>query len=155
MFFLIPEPLLQPILRHAEKEYPRECCGIIFSRGGRPDEWVRVRPCRNVQDEYHAADPGHFSRDSRTAYFMDPRELLEVQKEARDRGEQMRVIYHSHIESAAYFSGEDARMALADGSPSGEPVYPGVDYLVLSVIQGKVKDKHLFHWDPQQRKFVS
>ncbi len=141
--------MIQAIIQQAEKEYPQECCGILFGPAGEPGKVSTFRACRNVQDEYHKQDLKNFPRSSKTAYIIEPKELLSIQKEIRGRGESVRVIYHSHIDTGAYFSEEDARIA----APEGESAYPGVDYLVVSVTQGKAKDWNLFHWDPKTRKF--
>jgi proteasome lid subunit RPN8/RPN11 len=146
----IPQSLLKPIFEQAEREYPRECCGMILGPASNPGVLTRVVPLRNVQDAYHTEDPGNFPRTAETAFFMDPKELLTIQKEARKAGEMIRVIYHSHIDTGAYFSEEDRRMALAEG----EPAYPGVAYLVISVIKNKATDWNLFEWDPTRKDFV-
>jgi len=151
MTLTIPETFLKAIFEQAEREYPHECCGMILGDEGKPDTLKRVRPCRNVQDEYHAKDPDNFPRTAKAAYFMEPKELLAIQKEVRQSKEAIRVIYHSHIDAGAYFSEEDTLIALSEG----EPAYPGVDYLVVSVIKGKVKDSNLFHWDESSKKFTA
>lgn len=147
----LPASILKSIVAQAEKEYPDECCGMILASKNSPDKLARVRPCRNAQDEYHLKDPENFPRTAKTSYFMEPRELLAVQKEIRGEGLVMRVIYHSHIDAGAYFSEEDKRMALCDG----QPAYPGVDYLVLSIARGKMGGMNLFHWDSARKDFIS
>lgn len=146
----ISEDLLKKIFEQAEREYPSECCGVILSPSARPEKFSRLRPCRNAQDEHHQKDPGNFPRTAAAAYFIEPKELLTLQKEMRQNNETLRVIYHSHIDAGAYFSDEDKRIALAEG----EPAYPNVDYLVVSVVKGKVQDANLFHWDPRKKDFV-
>ncbi len=81
---------------------------------------------------------------------MDPSELLTLQKELRQTGEEIRVIYHSHIDAGAYFSEEDKRLALQDGGP----VYPGADYLIVSVSADAVQEACLYCWDPQKKEFT-
>jgi [CysO sulfur-carrier protein]-S-L-cysteine hydrolase len=144
----LPPELFKIICLQAEKEYPAECCGVVLStRGG---DALRVRPCRNAQDEFHARDPDQFPRTSRAAYFMEPSELLALHKEAREAGEEIRLIYHSHVDAPAVFSEEDTRMAL----DRGEPLYPGVRYLVLSVVSGSVREAQVFAWEAGVRRFV-
>ena len=145
----IPQVFLESIFLHAEREAPAECCGVILGFSGE-EKFSRVRPLKNAQDEYHRQDPKNFSRTSQEAYFMDPKELLALQKELRASEEEIRVIYHSHINAPAYFSEEDKRMALLDG----EPVYPGVDYLVISVAQGSTQEACLYRWDPKEKEFL-
>lgn len=146
----LTEPLFRQIAEQAEREYPSECCGMILAPAGESSKPSRVRPCRNAQDEYHARDPENFPRTAQTAYFIDPKELLDIQRELRKAREEIRAIYHSHINAGAYFSDEDTKAA----APEGEPAYPGVDYLVISVIHGKVKEAHGFRWDSRQKKFL-
>src|SRR5688500_655282 len=105
----IPNPFLDQIKAQAEREYPKECCGLIL---GTAQAYTRLYPCRNLQDEYHEKDPGNFPRNSRNAYFMDPAALLKLQKEMRAGNEEIRIIYHSHIDAPALFSQEDHRMAV-------------------------------------------
>jgi [CysO sulfur-carrier protein]-S-L-cysteine hydrolase len=145
----IPGVFVEKILDQAESEYPRECCGVIT--GGIQETYRRVRACRNVQDDYHARDPENFPRTSRNAYWMDPHDLLELQKELRAQKEEIRIIYHSHIDAEAYFSPEDVRMALLDGRPA----YPGVKYLVISVKSGKGSDLNLYGWDDKRKEFLA
>ncbi len=137
--FFLPQSFLQAVFRHAEQEYPKECCGVILGHCGKKD-FSRVKPVQNAQDKYHRQDPLHFPRLAGQAYFMDPKELLLLQKELRVSKEEIRVIYHSHIDAPPYFSEEDKRLAFFQA----EPVYPGVDYLVVSVLEGKAKETRLY-----------
>lgn len=132
----------------AEAEYPSECCGVVLVRSGGAGERLMV-PCRNVQDELHAKDPARHPRDSRTAYFIDPKDLLAIGRREAE-GYAVAVIYHSHIEAGAYFSPTDRRNALIEG----EPAYPDAVYVVLSVVGGRVVDTGAFAWDPVSRDFV-
>ena len=150
MAVLIPDEFLRRVQSQSEKDYPRETCGILIGPKKDPEKVTGVFSCRNVQDDYHARDPQGFPRTSATAYFIDPRDLLRVQREARKNECEMRVIYHSHINAGAYFSEEDQRMALSEG----EPAYPGVSYLVVSVKENKVGEAALFAWDPKTWTFL-
>ena len=146
----MPREMLDLIFEQAQREYPHECCGMILGPSDRPGLFSRVRPCRNVQNEYHKLDPENFPRTAETAYFIAPEELLKIQKEIRKSGESIRLIYHSHINAGAYFSEEDKRVATSEG----EPAYPGVDYLVVSLKEGKVRDCNIFRWDEKRREFI-
>jgi proteasome lid subunit RPN8/RPN11 len=142
-----PDEMAQ-VQAHAVAEYPAECCGVLLIRSETPSARV-LMPCRNIQDELHAKDPERHPRNSRTAYFIDPKDLLAVgRREAQ--GYAVAVIYHSHIDAGAYFSPTDRRNALIDG----EPAYPGALYVVLSVSAGQVVDCRAFGWDPELRDFV-
>ena len=149
MAVLIPEEFLEKICKQAEKDYPHETCGILVGPKTRPEKVTAIFPCENVQDRYHTHDPVSFPRTARTAYFIDPRDLLRIQKAARVKEEEMRIIYHSHTDAGAYFSEEDQRIALSEG----EPAYPGVSYLVVSVLEKKALEAKIFSWDRKGKIF--
>jgi proteasome lid subunit RPN8/RPN11 len=137
---------LAQIRAQAEAEYPAECCGVLLRRA----EHRLLLPCRNIQDELHASDPARHPRDARTAYFIDPKDLLAIGRREAE-GYRVAVIYHSHIDAGAYFSETDKRNALIDG----EPAYPAAVYVVLSVLKGKVADARAFVWQTAARDFVA
>ena len=139
----IPSEYLQQIRLQAERDYPNETCGILTGPKNQKEELTAIFPCRNMQDEYHGQDPVSFPRTASAAYFIDPRDLLKIQKAVRETDSEMRVIYHSHVEAGAYFSEEDQRIAVSEGRPA----YPGVSYLVVSVREKKVVDTAFFEWD--------
>src|SRR5258705_12978581 len=87
----------------------------------------RLLRCRNAQNELHARDPQRYPRDARTAYYIDPKDLLRIGDLERD-GFDVDVIYHSHIDAGAYFSETDRRQALFGGLPA----YPAALYVVTS-----------------------
>ena len=146
----IPSESLEKIRIQSERDYPHETCGILVGPRSAPGQVTALYPCRNVQDVYHAEDPVNFPRDSRTAYFIDPRDLFRIQKETRHKGWEIRVIYHSHVDAGAYFSEEDERIALSEGKPA----YPGVSYLVVSVKEGRAEEASLFEWNEEQKRFL-
>src|SRR5437868_6908771 len=86
------------IFDHAEREYPKECCGMILGEVEQSG-YSRIKIFRNVQDEYRKMDPLNFPRSSRNAYFLDPAELLMFHKEIRGQKEIIKIIYHSHIDT--------------------------------------------------------
>jgi proteasome lid subunit RPN8/RPN11 len=129
---------LEVIRAQAAEEYPFEACGVIVSRGAER----RLLRCRNAQNELHARDPQRYPRDARTAYYIDPKDLLRIGDFER-QGFGVAVIYHSHVDAGAYFSETDRRQALV----GGEPAYPGAVYVVTSVVAGRVDATRAFRWD--------
>ena len=144
---LTPEELAQASAQ-AVAEYPAECCGVVLVRPGDPADRLLL-PCRNIQDELHAKDPIRHPRDARTAYYIDPRDLLTIGRREAD-GYRVAVIYHSHIDAGAYFSDTDKRNALING----EPAYPDAVYVVMSTVERKVVEVNAFLWAPPRRDFV-
>ncbi len=142
----IPRAMLQEMLAHAEKAYPQEACGVITGVGTR---LTRLTRCRNAQDELHAQDPEHYPRSSRDGYNIDSSEMFEILRGADARGEEIKIIYHSHVDAGAYFSQEDKQAATWDG----EPTYPDVAYIVISVMAGTPESASLYRWNADRRDF--
>jgi proteasome lid subunit RPN8/RPN11 len=136
----------EAIQSQAVEEYPHESCGVIMRRGAER----KLLRCRNAQNELHARDPQRYPRDARTAYYIDPKDLLRIGDLERE-GFDVDVIYHSHIEAGAYFSETDRRQALV----GGQPAYPAAVYVVTSVVAGQVDAMAAFRWDAERRDFVS
>ena len=126
------------------KGYPDEACGVVVEQDG----VLSATCCENLQNKLHERFPERFTRNARTAYNMDPRVFYEIE----EAGGTVRAIFHSHPERGAYFSDEDVLAALG-GDPDGEPVLPGVDYLVLSARKEGVDDAKLFSWNMKKRQF--
>jgi [CysO sulfur-carrier protein]-S-L-cysteine hydrolase len=135
----------ETIRAQAIEEYPFESCGVILRRG--PER--RLLRCRNAQNELHGRDPVRYPRDARTAYYIDPKDLLRIGDLER-QGYGVAVIYHSHIDAGAYFSETDRRQALV----GSEPAYPGAVYVVTSVVRGAVEAMVAFRWEAASRDFV-
>jgi proteasome lid subunit RPN8/RPN11 len=146
----IPKHLFSEIGEHSESAYPEECCGVVLAKNNSPDQLIRVHRCSNAQDQFHELDPIRFPRTNRNAYFIDPKDLLAIERECREREERVRVIYHSHPDAGAYFSEEDQRCAVVDG----EPLHSGVDYLVVSVRDKNAGASALFEWNAASKRHL-
>ena len=83
--------ILKQISDHAKSDFPEECCGIILSDG----EQDFLRQCTNVQNQLHLEYPSTYPRDARTAYQIDPKELLEICKESEAKNRPIKAFYHS------------------------------------------------------------
>ena len=140
--FQLSKDNLDKVRQHALAEYPCECCGIIIGFPETTEKDILFR-CTNIQDKLHAMDPETHPRDARTAYNIDPRELMKILKEAEAKRMSIKAFYHSHPDHDAYFSEEDRKMAMFDE----EPTYPDAAHLVVSVYDGKIKDEAWFAWN--------
>ena len=137
---------LRAICAQAEREYPNECCGIVMTCG---DE-RRLLQFRNVQDEMHRLDPKRFPRTAQKAYYvgLDDHKRIE---ELSGLGFATAVIYHSHPDAGAYFSPMDrdqaAPMTPTSTAPARRtPLWPGVTYVVVSVMGGEAVEVAEFQW---------
>ena len=74
---------LKKIYSHAMQEYPNECCGIVTGDGM---GITIVHKCINIQNELHKKEPERYPRDARTAYHIDPKEMLNIFKDAEKKG---------------------------------------------------------------------
>lgn len=146
---LSPENLRE-IFKQAIEEYPEECCGIVIGFPNDVESNIIYR-CSNIQNELHLKDPEKYPRTAKTAYFIDPQDLLKIHREARERGMQIKINYHSHIDEGAYFSQEDRERALIS---KGEPAHPGVAYLVVSVFNRQIEEISCYQWDEEREDFV-
>lgn len=102
---------------HGEQTYPHECCGVLLGEmndGGRVV--TSVAPCGNTR-----TDSPH------NRYDIDPGELVKIQREGRDRGEDIVGFYHSHPDHPAHWSSTDL----------AEAHWIGCSYVITSVEKGK------------------
>lgn len=147
----ITEKLLQEIYKEAKKCYPHEACGFLIGQleGDQriAEEFVATQ---NIQNELHEKDPKRYPRDAKTAYTIDPKEMQSVQKKVDESRKSLISIFHSHPEHGVYFSDEDKGMA----APWGEPLFPELSYIVVSVYDGHVKNASEFYWDKDQKDFL-
>ena len=143
----ITDAALAAIYAHAQRDYPKECCGIIY--GPRADAVAdQAVACVNIQDALHAEDPVRNPRDAATAYNLNAADLFRLNKSLRG-DTPAKIIYHSHVNVGAYFSPTDQAAAQMDGEPS----YP-VEYVVIDVKADGAKGAAQFCWDDTQKRYV-
>ncbi|MBI2339193.1 MAG: M67 family metallopeptidase [Deltaproteobacteria bacterium] len=146
----INKKLLDEIFAECKRAWPEEACGMVVGEVGSHLVATQVIPSRNLQNELHRSDPKRYPRDAKTAYVIDPKEIERIAQEARDRGEAIVSMFHSHPEHGVYFSKEDREMA----APWGEPLFPHMSYIVVSVIAKEVKGASEFYWDLDKKDYV-
>ena len=142
----LPRELLLEVFQHARECYPEECCGLLT--GTDRDGPLHVIRCTNVQSQRVAR--GESTLDATRAFWIDEQELWNALRSAESSGQKLLVIYHSHVDTAAYLSHTDAAGALG---PDGTPLYPTCAQLVVSVDDSGVGQAALFDWDPEARAF--
>ncbi len=103
---------------HGEETYPHECCGVLLGRF--EDDGTRT-----VTSTARAGNTRTDSAHNR--YNIDPKELVRIQREARDRGEDILGFYHSHPDHPARWSSTDL----------AEAHWLGCSYVITSVEKGK------------------
>jgi [CysO sulfur-carrier protein]-S-L-cysteine hydrolase len=142
----INKEALELMFQHALEEYPYECCGIITG-----DEIGQiVHCCENIQNKLHDEDPGRYPRDARTAYLIDRKKFEKIVSTAKTQGKDIIAFYHSHPEHESFFSEED----VAAQTVFGEPEFPDVLHVVISVMNRRVYDIKCFKWDREKKEFM-
>ena len=103
--------------QHGEQTYPHECCGVLLGRfeDDGAKTLTRVALCANTR-----SDSPH------NRYHIDPRELIRIQREGRERGEDIIGFYHSHPDHPAQWSPTDL----------AEAHWLGCSYVITSVEKG-------------------
>jgi proteasome lid subunit RPN8/RPN11 len=108
----------ESIRRHGEETYPHECCGVLL--GHTDSDGTRVVTS--------IARAGNTRTDSpHNRYNIDPKELIRIQREGREWGEDIVGFYHSHPDHPARWSQTDL----------AEAHWFGCSYVITSVEKGK------------------
>lgn len=130
----ISQRALDELRAHAEQAYPEECCGVLL---GRTERCVRV-----VNEVVRCPNP---HQSPRTRYSIDPRDLVRLQRAARERRLQILGFYHSHPDHAAQPSPGDL----------AEAYWTGCSYVITAVEQGRatVTNSFLLTGSGEQRRF--
>jgi proteasome lid subunit RPN8/RPN11 len=135
---------LQTIIDQATTQYPQECCGLIL---GIIDNQTRIThqiwPTANswtiASDlDFLGENQPKSTHSPRDRFAIDPRDLLNAQRSARDRNLTIIGIYHSHPDHPAIPSECDRQQAWSDYS-----------YLILSVQNAQVIDQRSWRLDDQ------
>lgn len=145
---IICESTIQEIVTYAKKHWPDESCGLLIGQKGQ-NSVSEFIPIKNIYNDMHEKYPDQYPRTAKTAYLIDPKEQQRIFDEAEKNGQEVKCIYHSHCEHDAYFSEEDRLVA----APWGEPSYPGISYLVVSIYNRELKEINEFYWDEPQKGF--
>jgi proteasome lid subunit RPN8/RPN11 len=124
--------------QHGEQTYPHECCGVLLGRfdEGGSRTVSRIARCGNTR-----ADSPH------NRYHIDPRELIRIQREGRERGEDIVGFYHSHPDHLAQWSTTDL----------AEAHWFGCSYVITSVEKGAATITNSFELtgnDEANKRFV-
>lgn len=113
----ITSDLYSALRQHGEETYPHECCGILLGQMNGDERIVTS-----------AARCGNTRSDSpQNRYNIAPGELVKIQREGRERGEDIVGFYHSHPDHPAKWSQTDL----------AEAHWIGCSYVITSVEQGR------------------
>jgi proteasome lid subunit RPN8/RPN11 len=117
------------MVRHAERVYPKECCGAMLGRAeGGAKLVTEAVPMENA-----------YAGEQADRYELRPEDLLEADRQARARGLDLIGIFHSHPDCDAYFSNTDLKNSC-----------PWYSFVVLSIQDGKFNHANSFLPDLDQ-----
>ena len=119
------------ILHHSAGSYPNEACGILLSHTEDLQRITEVHPAENTASE-----------DQATRYLVDPREFLDVDQWAEERGLDICGFYHSHPDHPSTPSEYDQKMALE-----------GYLYIIVSVEGGRFNDARAWLYSRKVGRF--
>jgi proteasome lid subunit RPN8/RPN11 len=108
----------QTLRKHGEETYPHECCGVFLGQ-------IEDDGTRTVTSIARAGNTRTDSAHNR--YNIDPKDLIRIQREGRDRGEDIIGFYHSHPDHPPQWSSTDL----------AEAHWFGCSYVITSVEKGK------------------
>lgn len=115
----------EALRQHGEETYPHECCGAML---GTIDEEgaiivTSIARCGNTRTD-----------SPQNRYNIDPRELMNIQREALKTGVDIVGFYHSHPDHPARWSPTDL----------AEAHWTGCSYVITSVDQGRANITNSF-----------
>lgn len=136
---VIAREVLDAVHADALREYPNESCGFLFGPASDPSLITRAQREQNEADRYHALDPERFPRTAKMYFKINELRASRALDAGKAAGEPLKVIYHSHCDAGAYFSGEDT----ATFSDQGVLTWPCA-FLVTSVVAGELRETRLW-----------
>jgi proteasome lid subunit RPN8/RPN11 len=110
--------------QQGEKAYPYECCGVLVGQlqDGVKSVQAVVRCDNQRSDSLH------------NRYGIDPRDVVRIQREARQRAQDIIGFYHSHPDHPARWSQTDLT----------EAHWTGCSYVITSVMNGLATQTNAF-----------
>jgi proteasome lid subunit RPN8/RPN11 len=115
------------MVSHAEKTFPKECCGVMLGLDGVVREAVPL--------------PNTYAGPQEDFFVMDPKDLSRVDREGREKGLDVLGVFHSHPDCDAYFSKRDLANSCSWFS-----------YVVLSIKNGRFDHANSYRPDFDQKE---
>ena len=115
------------MVAHAEKTFPKECCGVMIGLDGTVHQAV---PLPNV-----------YTGPQEDFFVLDPHDLSREDARARQAGQEILGVFHSHPDCDAYFSRRDLENSCSWFS-----------YVVLSIKNGRFDHANSYRPDFDQKE---
>ena len=134
----VSQAVYDALRAHGEETYPHECCGVLLGQ-----------MAGNTRIVTSTARAGNTRTDSaHNRYNIDPKDLIRIQREGRDRGEDIVGFYHSHPDHPAQWSQTDF----------AEAHWFGCSYVITGVENGRATITNSFElsgMDEANKKFLN
>jgi len=117
----LPQSAYDSLRQHGEETYPHECCGVLLGQFDNQGTEAGSKTVSSVERCGNTRDDSPHNR-----YHIDPRDLIRIQREGRERGEDIVGFYHSHPDHPAQWSPTDL----------AEAHWFGCSYVITSVEKG-------------------
>jgi proteasome lid subunit RPN8/RPN11 len=138
------------IEQHAESTYPHECVGLLIGRleGGTKLVEATYRAQNTWSAEVGLTDAEH-EHSLRDRFYLDPRDYMTADREARAQGYDVVGCYHSHPDHPAIPSERDRVGAQGVGGGSS------FSFLIQSVRSGQAAELTSWLLSMNGERFVS
>jgi proteasome lid subunit RPN8/RPN11 len=119
-----------------------EACGFLSGPANEPGLCIQATPMENLANKLHALDPEMYFRNARTFFAFNEKRFDDAVRAGQRLAMPVKVLYHSHLDTGAYFSvtdqavlscGEPPEREGDKGSLGAGPAWP-LAFLVTSVI---------------------
>ena len=147
---VVPDDVRKAIASHAEQSYPNECVGLLLGRiDGRRKLVEEIFAAQNTWTAEVALTDAEDQHSQRDRFYLDPRDYLRADREARARGLDIIGCYHSHPDHPAVPSERD-RVG-AEGVGAGSLF----SFLIQSVRDGQAAELTSWLLADEGRRFIA
>ena len=129
----LTEKIIKDFLKHAENDYPYECCGfIIGSFDNKGSLGISYLPADNTKEE-----------NKERRFLIDPNSYQKAEDESDERGLSVISIVHSHPDHPDKPSEFDR-----------EHAWPGFSYIIISVKKGNAVSYKSWQLSLDRKNFI-
>ena len=146
----LPDTARLAIARHAEETYPHECVGLLIGRiEGERKTVEDAFPAQNTWSADIGLTDAEHEHSLRDRFYLDPRDYMKADRQAREQGLDIVGCYHSHPDHPAIPSERDRVGAQGVGGGSS------FSFLIQSVRGGEAAELTAWLLSDNGERFVS
>jgi proteasome lid subunit RPN8/RPN11 len=147
---ILSEATRAALARHAESTYPHECVGLLIGRleSGRKTV-AEIFPASNTWTADVGLTATEHEHSLRDRFYLDPRDYMRADRQARAGGLDIVGCYHSHPDHPAIPSERDR---VGAGGVGGGPSF---SFLIQSVRAGQAAELTAWLLTEDGERFIS